>query len=137
MKLFGNKNNVLILVQKIGNQYKETDRIKFKKNEDLVSNKKHTVPIPPNNPYMFSTDKVNFLFFDIGNKKYLTFEKTDLGLSTSFLDKLFNNKLIEQLANAVKRSTDKDNTNMDWIKEVMKFGGCVLIGYLLGISFGG
>jgi len=136
--MFGrNKKNVLILVQKIGEQYKEVDRIKYKESEDLVSNKKHSVPIPPKNPYTFSTDKDNFLFFDLGNKEYLTFEKTELGLSTSFLDKMFNNKLVEQLSKAIKKSTDKDNTNMDWIKEAMKLGSCILIGYLLGISFGG
>lgn len=135
--MFGrNKKNVLILVQKFGNQYREIARIKYKKEEELVSNKKHSIPIPPKNPYTFSTDKVNFLFFDLGEKKYVVFEEVDLGLSTSWLDKLFNNQIVGQLAKAVKKSTDEPKTSMDIIKTIMLYGGLILVGYLLGVQFG-
>lgn len=130
------KNNILVLVQKFGQQYIEIDRVKFKDEKQLVSNKKHTIPIPPKNPYTFNSGKKNFLFFDIGNKEYVTFEKIDLGLSTIFLDKLFNNEIIGQLAKAVKRSTEESKTNTDIIKSILLYGGLVLVGYLLGVQFG-
>ena len=85
-KMFGrNKKNILILVKKIGKRYTEIDRVKYKDNDELVSNKKHTIPVPPNNPYTFSAKKNNFLFFDVGTKEYVNFEVTELGLNTEFL----------------------------------------------------
>ena len=136
--MFGrSKKNILILVQKIGNQYREIDRVKFKKEEELVSNKKHTIPIPPKNPYIFSTNKNDFLFFDSGNKKYLTFEETDLGLNTEFLEELFGEKMVNQLVKAVKKAEKKETTGTDWIKQILLYAGLVLIGYLLGVQFGG
>jgi len=135
--MFGrNKKNVLILVQKIGEQYREIDRIKYKKDEELVSNKKHTIPIPPKNPLTFYSGNKNFLFFDIGSKEYLAFEKTDLGLNTQFLEELFGEKMIKQLVKAVKSTEREKTTNMDWIKQIMLYGGLVLVGYLLGVQFG-
>lgn len=135
--MFGRgKNNVLILVQKIGNRYIETDRIKYKKEDELVSNKKHTIPIPSKNGESFGSGKNSYLFFDLSEKKYLAFEKLDLGLNTTFLDKLFNNKVVGQLAKAIKKSTEEPKTNTDIIKTIMLYGGLILIGYLLGVQFG-
>jgi len=136
--MFGrNKKNVLVLVQKIGKQYIEVDRIKFKNNEDLVGNKKHKIPIPPKNPYTFSSGKKKYLFFDVGEKNYITFEETDLGLSTEFLEELFNRKIVGQLVKAVKKAIEEPKTNTDWIKQIMLYGGLILFGYLLGVQFGG
>jgi len=136
--MFGrNKKNILVLIQKIGEQYTEIDRIKYKKEEELVSNKRHTIPIPPMNPLTFSSGKNNYLFFDLGSKEYLTFEETELGLSTEFLEELFNRKIVSQLVKAVKKAIEEPKTNTDIIKQIMLYGGLVLVGYLLGVQFGG
>jgi len=136
--MFGrNKNNILVLIQKIGNRYIEIDRIKYKKDEELVENKKHTIPIPPKNPETFNSGKNSYLFFDIGRKEYITFEKTELGLSTEFLRELFSRKIIGQLVKAVKKAIEEPKTNTDIIKTIMLYGGLVLVGYLLGVQFGG
>jgi len=136
--MFGrNKKNILILVQKIGEQYREIDRIKYKKEEELVSNKKHTIPIPLKNPLTFISGNKSFLFFDLSEKEYLTFEKTDLGLNTEFLEELFGEKMVNQLVKAVKKAERKETTGTDWIKQIMLYAGLILIGYLLGVQFGG
>jgi len=136
--MFGrNKKNILVLIQKIGEQYTEINRIKYKKEEELVSNKRHTIPIPPMNPLTFSSGKNNYLFFDLGSKEYLTFEETELGLSTEFLEELFNRKIVSQLVKAVKKAIEEPKTNTDIIKQIMLYGGLVLVGYLLGVQFGG
>jgi len=136
--MFGrNKKNILILVQKIGEQYREIDRIKYKKEEELVSNKKHTIIVPPENPLTFSSGNKSFLFFDLSEKEYLTFEKTDLGLNTQFLEELFGEKMVKQLVKAVKSAEREKTTNTDWIKQIMLYAGLILIGYLLGVQFGG
>jgi len=135
--MFGrNKNNILILVKKIGKRYTEIDRVKYKDNDELVSNKKHTIPIPPDNPYTFSVSKNTFLFFDIFTKEYINFEKTELGLNTEFLEGLFGEKMVQQLVKAVKKAEKQETSNTDWIKQIMLYGGLVLVGYLLGIQFG-
>lgn len=135
--MFGrNKKNILILLQKIGNQYREIDRIKYNKADELTSNKVHTIPLPPKNPSTFNNDKNGYLFFDISEKKYITFCKVDLGLNTTFLDKLFNTKIIGQLAKAIKASTEEPKTNFDFVKQAMLYGGLVLLGYLLGQTIG-
>jgi len=135
--MFGrNKKNVLVLVQKIGKQYVEIDRIKYKKGEELVNNKKHSIPIPPKNPYAFSSGKTKYTFFDIGEKEYINFETTELGLSTEFLEELFNRRIVGQLVKAVKKAIEEPKTNTDIIKQIMLYGGLVLVGYLLGIQFG-
>lgn len=135
--MFGrNKNNILILVKKIGKRYTEIDRIKYKDNDELVGNKKHTIPVPPINPYTFCAKKNNFLFFDIGTKEYINFETTELGLSTEFLEELFGEKMIQQLVKAVKKAEKQETSNTDWIKQIMLYAGLVLVGYLLGVQFG-
>ena len=59
--MFGrNKNNILILVKKIGKRYTEIDRVKYKDSDELVSNKTHTIPVPPQNPYTFYSKNNNF-----------------------------------------------------------------------------
>lgn len=136
--MFGrNKKNVLVLVQKIGNRYIETDRIKYGTNKELVENKKHAVPIPPKNPETFNSGKNSYLFFDVGKKEYITFEKTELGLSTEFIRELFSRKIIGQLVKAVKKAIEEPKTNTDFIKQIMLYGGLILVGYLLGVQFGG
>lgn len=124
--------NKIILVQKFGKQYKKVDEFKYKSNDDFAKYKKHLIPIPPKNPYSFSTDKLNILFFDLHNKKYIHFETVDLGLSTSFLDGLFNRKIIQQLAKAVKQASQGEKTNFDFIKTVIIYGAVFGIGFLFG-----
>jgi len=135
--MFGRgKKNILILVQKIGEQYIEVDRIKYKEKEELISNKQHTIPVPPNNPLTFSSGNKRFLFFDLRSKEYLTFEKIDLGLNTQFLEELFGEKMVKQLVKAVKKAEREEKNSTDWIKQIMLYAGLVLVGYLLGVQFG-
>lgn len=130
------KNNILVLVQKIGNRYVEVDRIKYKKDEDLAENRKHAIPVPPKNPETFNSGKNSYLFFDVARKEYITFEKVELGLSTEFLKELFSRKIVGQLVKAVKASIEEPKTNTDIIKQAMLYGGLILVGYLLGVQFG-
>lgn len=128
--------NKIILVRKFGNGYKKIDEIKFKDEESLAKydkkNSKHTVIIPPKNPYTYSTDKENFIFFDLDNKEYVKFEKVDLGLSTKFLDKLLNQNMIGQLVKAVKLATQEPKTNLDFIKWGLALGIPFIVGYVIG-----
>jgi len=89
------------------------------------------------NPYTFSAKKNNFLFFDVGTKEYVNFKVTELGLNTEFLEGLFGEKMIQQLVKAVKKSERQETSNTDWIKQIMLYAGLVLVGYLLGVQFGG
>lgn len=135
--MFGRgKNNILVLIKKIGDRYVEIDRIKYKNDEELVSNKKNTIPIPPNSGESFLSGKNSYTFFDISKKKYITFKKTDLGLSTEFLAELFKRKIIGQLIKAEKMATEESKTGFNIIKTVLLYSGLVLIGYLLGVQFG-
>ena len=124
--------NKIFIVRQLGNIYRKIDEVKFKDENSLVKYKKHQIPIPPKNPYTLSTKKVNVLFFDLDNKEYITFNKVDLGLNTNFLDKLFGNNMVEQLAKAVKRASQEEKTNWDFIKMAVICGICALGGYLIG-----
>lgn len=126
----------IFVVQKIGNSYRKIDEVKYKNEESLAKYKKHRIPIPPIKVDTLSTDKLSVLFFDIDSKKYVTFEKYDLGLSTEFLEELFGNKIVGQLVRAVKRATQKDTTNIETIKQIIFIAGAGLVGYFLGASYG-
>lgn len=126
--------NKIIIVKKFGTQYRKEDELTYKNEEKITSYKKHALIIPPKNTYTFSTNKLNILFYDLDNAEYITFEKHDLGLSTSFLDKLLNQAIIGQLVSAVKKASDESKTDFDFIKEGIKLGACLLLGYLLGVS---
>lgn len=126
------KNKIMIL-RKIGDKnYIKLGDAKFKDDDDLIKWKNHQIPKPPKNPYTFSTKKVNILFFDIDNKEYITFGSVELGLSTNFLDSLFNHKIVMQLAKAVKKASEKPTTNWDFIKNAIIYGVIFLVGFLLG-----
>lgn len=135
--MFDKKNNKIVILEKIGEKnYIKLGETKFKENEDLVNWKNHNIPKPPKNPYSFSSGKTNYMFFDIINKEYITFEKTELGLSTEFLEELFNRKIISQLVIAVKKAINPEKTDFDFIKQIIIYGGCILVGYLFGVSYG-
>lgn len=128
------KQKIMIL-RKFGNKYHKLGEAKFKEDTELIKWKKHQIPLPPNNPYCFSTNKLNLIFFDIDKKQYINFEKTDLGLSTEFLDELFDRKIVGQLAKAIDRANKPDTSGMDFIKNAVIYGVCVLVGYLIGSGF--
>ena len=135
--MFDKKNNKIVILEKIGEKnYIKLGETKFKENEDLVNWKNHNIPKPPKNPYAFSSGKTNYIFFDITNKEYITFKKTELGLSTEFLEELFNRKIVSQLVKAVKKATQSEKTDFSVIKQIIVYAGCVLVGYLIGVSYG-
>lgn len=126
--------NMIYIIRKIGNQYKKIGQVKYKEHDKMIRYKKDTIPIPPKNGNALTTDKQQIMFFDLDNKQFITFEKTDLGLSTSFLDKLFNQEAIGQLIKAVKKASQEDKTNWDFAKTLIIGGICALGGYLIGIG---
>ena len=135
--MFDKKNNKIVILEKIGEKnYVKLGETKFKENEDLINWKNHNIPKPPNNPYSFSSGKTNYIFFDVTSKVYITFEKKELGLSTEFLEELFNRKIVSQLVKAVKKATQSEKTDFSVIKQIIVYAGCVLVGYLIGVSYG-
>lgn len=126
----------IFVVQQIGNTYRKIDEVKYKSEESLARYKKHKIPIPPIKVDTLSTDKLSVLFFDIDSKEYVTFKKYDLGLSTEFLEELFGNNIIGQLVRAVKRATQKEQTGIETLKQILIIGGAGIVGYFLGASYG-
>lgn len=130
------KNKIIFLRKEGINKYRKIGDKKFKEIEEeegeLINFKKHSIPIPPKDTYTLNTGKENILFYDLDNEQYITFEKTDLGLSTEWLDKLFNRKLIQQLARAIKQSIGEEKKTMDLVKTVILYAVIFGLGYLIG-----
>lgn len=125
--------NKLVIVEKSGNHYRIVSEHKFKDEEDFVRvAKKHTVPLPPKDRFTLSDKKNKMLFFDIDNKQYITFHQTDLGLSTRFLDKLFNQFIIGQLVRAVRKASQEEDTDYSMIKKAIIYIVVFGVGWLVG-----
>lgn len=125
--------NKIIIVRSLG----EKELIKvaeksFKDTDEFIQYKEHQIPKPPKNPYTFTTNKLNLIFFDLDKKEYIKFDKRPLGLSTEFLDSLFNRKIIEQLARAIKKGVEDEKPSWDFVKTLIIGGVCALGGYLIG-----
>lgn len=130
--MFWKKKNKVFIIRKFGENYKKIDEVGYKDEEDLVKYKKHQIPVPPKNPYTLFTDKINVIFFDLDTKEYIHFCKTELGLSTEFLEELFGEKMVKQLVKAVKKAEKDEKTNFDFIKTALIYGVIFVIGYLMG-----
>lgn len=104
----------------------------IKEGEQLCVWKKHVIPVPPKNPYAFVNKKNRIIFFDIDKKEFIDFQKKELGLSTEFLEQLFGRKILVQLAKVIKTSTDKENTNFDFLKYGIAGVLIFVAGYLSG-----
>lgn len=131
------KNKIIFLKKEGKNNYRRIGDKKFKEFDEkregeLVNYKNHSVPIPPKDTYCLNTGKENIMFFDLDNSQYITFEKTDLGLSTEWLDKIFSRKLVQQLARAIKQALGEENKNFDMFKTVILYAIIFGLGYLIG-----
>lgn len=130
--MFGKNKNKIFIVRKFGEQYKKIDEIGIKEGEELIQYKEHKIPLPPQNPTTLFTEKISVLFFDLDKKEYLHFEKTELGLSTEWLDELFSRKIVSQLVKAVKKAVEQEKTNWDFIKNAIIYAVIFGVGYLAG-----
>lgn len=130
--------NKIILVRKFGSEYKKIGEMKFKDEDSIArynkKHSKHSIIIPPKNPFTLSTNKENILIFDLDNKQYIKFETVDLGLSTKFLDKLLNQDMIKQLVRAVKSASQETKTNWDFMKWAIALSVSFIAGYVTGVG---
>lgn len=130
------KNKIFILEKDGERTYRKIGEESFKTGSKIISfkheKKEHTIPFPSSDVYCFTTGKVNIMFFDLGNNEYVIFRKELLGLSTTVLDRLFNRRIIEQLAKAIKKAEENQQTNYSFLKEAIKLAVVFFVGYAMG-----